>query len=818
MHIPGLVIKRGILMLTKEEFQQKIQEGVHILDGATGSNLRAAGMPKDCCTEQWVLENPEPLVALQRAYAAAGSQIIYAPTFQAQPIALKTVGMDAQTEKINEALVALSRSAAPGCLIAGDLTTLAVYCESWNPDCFDLLVENYRRQIRGLIDGGADLLIGETLLYAQEAEAILTAAELEGAGAAMYTFTMQSDGALFSGADGGKVLRDLEAAGGARRWLQLRGGGRADTPSGVKASPQCEDSPDLQAQCRHPHHQRPGRRGIRPDTGRIRRNHASVPGQRCRIAGRLLWHDPGVHRSSYEIAIDLVRFPLHFRFPSPEILKFFQKAGVSPAFLIAKPGEVCYNYIVMKNRIHLYVSRKNALTWLMALCMVCSAVARIALSGLKGSGDAHFVWSQIVLPIAAALLYALIALLSGKEQFYKTAIPVWLMAWYAGMTFSAGVSSRLMAFLFWVAVIFFAFLYTDITAGRRKHAVLLLFPILCCPLLFLMYCYRAFLLQHDYYAGGKCLPDFLMVLGMLILLFGIRVHPVDEYHPTWGDRTDGRRLRTLPPMAQVSPYIMVTRNTSTNFFEESLEISHIDRYIRRKRREGLTSFGITHVLLAAYCRGVCRYPGLNRFLAGQKVYTHGDDIQYCMTVKKEMTADSPDTIVKVHLNPHDTADDVYRKLQSAVENVKNTPLDSSFDNTAGALTLIPGVFLKFTVWLLKTLDYFGMLPKFLLEVSPFHGSLFFTSMGSLGIPPIYHHLYDFGNLPVFGAFGMKRRAVEVQEDGSVVEKKYVDIKFTMDERIVDGFYYAAFFKHYRRILAHPEILDNPPEEVLSDID
>ena len=180
MHIPGLVIKRGILMLTKEEFQQKIQEGVHILDGATGSNLRAAGMPKDCCTEQWVLENPEPLVTLQRAYAAAGSQIIYAPTFQAQPIALKTVGMDAQTEKINEALVALSRSAAPGCLIAGDLTTLAVYCESWNPDCFDLLVENYRRQIRGLIDGGADLLIGETLLYAQEAEAILMNMDLTG--------------------------------------------------------------------------------------------------------------------------------------------------------------------------------------------------------------------------------------------------------------------------------------------------------------------------------------------------------------------------------------------------------------------------------------------------------------------------------------------------------------------------------------------------------------------------------------------------------------------------------------------------------------
>lgn len=202
-------------MLTKEEFQKRAADGICILDGATGSNLRNAGMPKGCCTEQWVLENPEPLVRLQRSYAEAGSQIIYAPTFQAQPIALKAVGLDSQTEKINEALVALSRSAAPGCLIAGDLTTLATFCDSWNPDCFDLLVENYSRQIRGLIDGGADLLVGETLLYQQEAEAILTAAELEGAGAAMYTFTMQPDGSLFSGADAGKALQELEQAGAA---------------------------------------------------------------------------------------------------------------------------------------------------------------------------------------------------------------------------------------------------------------------------------------------------------------------------------------------------------------------------------------------------------------------------------------------------------------------------------------------------------------------------------------------------------------------------------------------------------------------------
>jgi len=202
-------------MLTKEQFLEKIAAGMNILDGATGSNLRNAGMPKGCCAEAWILENPEPLVALQRAYAQAGSKIIYAPTFQAQPIALKAVGLEQHTEKINEALVALSRSAAPDCLIAGDITTLAAFCDSWDEGNFDLLVENYRRQIRGLIDGGADLLVGETLLYAHEAEAILTAAELEGAGAQMYSFTMQPDGSLLSGADAGKVLKNLETAGAA---------------------------------------------------------------------------------------------------------------------------------------------------------------------------------------------------------------------------------------------------------------------------------------------------------------------------------------------------------------------------------------------------------------------------------------------------------------------------------------------------------------------------------------------------------------------------------------------------------------------------
>jgi len=482
---------------------------------------------------------------------------------------------------------------------------------------------------------------------------------------------------------------------------------------------------------------------------------------------------------------------------------------------IANRREFCYNICVMEKRTHFYVSLKNVLTWLVALCMISSAVARVFV-GVKGTD----VWSQILLPMVAALLYAVICLLIGKEQFYKTAIAVWMMCiYYVFLFFSYDFDKfdLLIGGLFAVAMLFVAVLYTQITSGKVAATILIL-PLAAFPIAARLYLHRDLVRAGDWTALEFLLPDALMALGLLLVVFAIGIHPADEYHPTWGDRTDGRRIRTEPPMNQVAPYIMVNRSGATNLFEESFEITNMERYIRQKRKEGMASFGVMHVMLACYCRALCRYPALNRFISGQKIYTHGDDIQFCMTIKKEMTSTAPESVIKIHLSPTDTAEDVYNKVNKEIENIKNSPLDSSFDNLAHLFMLIPGVFLKFVVWLLRTLDYFGLVPKFLLELSPFHGSVYFTSMGSLGIPPVFHHLYNFGNLPVFCSFGCKRRKLEVQEDGSVVQRKYIDFKISTDERIVDGFYYAAFFKHYKRLLQHPEILDNPPDEVLRDID
>lgn len=202
-------------MITREALWEMCSQGPVLLDGATGSNLMRAGMPRGCCTEEWILANPEKLISLQRSYAEAGSQILLAPTFQAQPIALERVNLYKQTEAVNAHLAALTKSVSPDILVAGDLTTLAAFTDSWDVKNFDLLVENYRRQIKGLIDGGVDLLMAETLMYPTEAEAIFTAAELESVPCCIFTFTMQPDGSLFSGMDATPVLKELEEAGAA---------------------------------------------------------------------------------------------------------------------------------------------------------------------------------------------------------------------------------------------------------------------------------------------------------------------------------------------------------------------------------------------------------------------------------------------------------------------------------------------------------------------------------------------------------------------------------------------------------------------------
>ena len=288
-----------------------------------------------------------------------------------------------------------------------------------------------------------------------------------------------------------------------------------------------------------------------------------------------------------------------------------------------------------------------------------------------------------------------------------------------------------------------------------------------------------------------------------------------KYKKRFGDRKDGRRVRTLHPMEYVSPYIMVERNDASNFFRDSFEVTKAEEFIKRKREEGLKDFGYTHLLIATYVRVVSQYPGINRFIGGQKIYAR-DEIVVNMMVKKKMATNEQETAIKVKFEPSDTIDEVYHKFQAAVDNVYESD-DSGFDKAAAVINKIPGLLKKFIVWCLKTMDYFDLLPKALTNVSPFHGSLFITSMGSLGIMPIYDHLYNFGNVPVFIAFGAKRKAYELSRTGEVLKTLYIDIAVVTDERICDGFYFASAFRKFDYFMKHPEKLEAAPETVVEDI-
>lgn len=283
----------------------------------------------------------------------------------------------------------------------------------------------------------------------------------------------------------------------------------------------------------------------------------------------------------------------------------------------------------------------------------------------------------------------------------------------------------------------------------------------------------------------------------------------------FGDRYDGRLVRTVPPMSKLMPYLMKVRADSQNHFEADIDIHNIEKYLAEKKREGYTDMSLLHVILAAYVKVVGERPAIHRFIAGQKIY-HRNKIECLMTIKKDMSLDSPDTCIKVEFDPRDNIYNVYKKFQKVVIAAKND--DGDFEKVIGTLANLPGLMLRFIVAALRFLDYFGLLPKALANVSPFHGSMIVTSMGSLGIHAIYHHLYDFGHLPIFVSYGKMFTKEVTLLDGTKENHHFVSFRVVTDERICDGFYYASAMKQLKRYLNHPEVLDAIPETVVEDVD
>ena len=203
-------------------------------------------------------------------------------------------------------------------------------------------------------------------------------------------------------------------------------------------------------------------------------------------------------------------------------------------------------------------------------------------------------------------------------------------------------------------------------------------------------------------------------------------------------------------------------------------------------------------------------------MAGRRIYAR-NNIEVVLTVRRSMSTTSNETTIKAVFAPTDTIFDVYRKMNEKIDEIKYGDQDNNTEQVAGALLKLPRFLLRFAIGCLRVMDYFGIIPQKLLDASPFHGSMIITDMGSLGIPPIYHHLYNFGTLPSSSPSAPSARRSSLTARASRSSASTSTSWPSMDERVCDGYYYASSFKYMKMFMHNPALLEVPPEKVVEDL-
>ncbi len=272
----------------------------------------------------------------------------------------------------------------------------------------------------------------------------------------------------------------------------------------------------------------------------------------------------------------------------------------------------------------------------------------------------------------------------------------------------------------------------------------------------------------------------------------------------FGHRSDGRKLKTVPPFFKVIPNIMLERADSQVYFKQDIVLKDLDAYIDKKAQEGI-KLSYMNIIYAALVRIIAERPYLNRFAMNGSLYAR-NKIFVSLAIKKNFSDEGEETTIKLPFDGSENIFDIKEKLDKAIEDNKESSTVNSTDTVAGALSLIPNGLIRKAVKILSFMDRHGCMPKAIIEASPFHTSVFLTNVGSLGIDSIYHHLYNFGTTSMFFAMGKKKKSY-VYDDDEIHEEKCITIAFVGDERICDGYYYAASFKLLSKYLKKPELLE-----------
>lgn len=272
----------------------------------------------------------------------------------------------------------------------------------------------------------------------------------------------------------------------------------------------------------------------------------------------------------------------------------------------------------------------------------------------------------------------------------------------------------------------------------------------------------------------------------------------------FGLRSDGRKIKTLDPFFRVIPHVMKERSDAHVYLSQEIPIKTLDEYILKKEQEGI-KFSYMNIIYAALVRMLAEKPSLNRFVMNGRTYARYG-IHISLAIKKGMTEDSEETTIKIPFTGSENIFEVKELLDKAIIENKDTSTKNNTDKLVKLLSYVPDWLYKLIVNFLMHLDKHGMMPKAIINLSPFHTSAFLTNVGSLGIDAIYHHLYNFGTTGVFIAMGKKKKSY-VYSDDEIVKERTISLAWVADERICDGFYYANALKSFYRYLKKPELLE-----------
>lgn len=273
-------------------------------------------------------------------------------------------------------------------------------------------------------------------------------------------------------------------------------------------------------------------------------------------------------------------------------------------------------------------------------------------------------------------------------------------------------------------------------------------------------------------------------------------------------RADGTRVPNVHPVRRIMPFVMPTRNGAFVLFEQQIPTEPLRRVLEPLNANRAPERRVTlfHCVLRAVGVALTEFPRLNRFIAGSKLYDRRG-IWLSFSAKQRLERDAPIFTTKLEFRPTESLVGMVDRALALLGEGRSGKETASDREIKGFLRL-PAPLLRFAVRAQRVLDGWNLLPPSLLEHDPLYASAFLANLGSVGLDAAFHHLYDYGSVPIFVTMGRVHRAPVVLDDGSVSSREVFALRYTYDERVEDGFYAARALERLAAVLGDPAAVTN----------